>query len=483
MLKEQSIDWILQSATDAMLIADGRGCIVLANPPAEALFGYAPGELHGTSVDALLPQGLQEAHARWRQTFGEKPRARAMGSDMELYARCRSGREFPVEVSLSPLETVSGETLVMATVHDISRRKQAEAALQESEARMRAIFDTAVDAIVTIDEHGGIDRFNAAAENLFGYREDEVQGKNISLLMPSPYRESHDNYLKSYRDTGERKIIGIGREVIGQRRDGSTFPIELSVAEMRFGDRRMFTGMIRDISARKQAEQALQQSQLELRRLSAHQEQVKEQERKRIAQEIHDELGAVLTGIKAYVSVSIDRAVRAGLPADPLLVETASMTETAIHTVRRVITDLRPSVLDHLGVWDALEWYAGQIEERARLACLCAFDDTVLNAQLDAERSTMVFRIVQEALTNVVRHAEASTVWLKARCEDEDIVVQVEDNGKGIDGERLQNRDSWGLKGMYERSRHFGGDLQITGAPGKGTIVELRFPKECGNAR
>lgn len=482
MLNGQSIDWILQSATDAMLIADQEGRIVLANPPAENMFGYAPGELLGKPVEALLPERFRHAHASLRKEYSAQPRARSMGSSMELFGRRQSGTEFPVEVSLSPLQTESGLSLVMATVHDITRRKQAEAALQESEARMRAIFDTAVDAIVTIDEHGLIDRFNQAAERLFGYAEAEVTGKNVSILMPSPYREMHDGYLGHYRQTGEKRIIGIGREVIGQRKDGTTFPMDLAVAEMRFGERRMFTGMVRDISERKQAEEALRQSQSELRRLSAHQEQLKEQERKRIAQEIHDELGALLTGIKAYVSVSIDRAARSGLPANPLLVETASLADTAINTVRKVITDLRPSVLDQLGVWAALEWYAGQIEERSGLDCQCTIDPTAQEVELDPERSTMLFRVVQEALTNVVRHAQASRVTVQAICRYGFITVKVEDNGKGIDTDRLLNRDSWGLLGMYERSRHFGGDLRITGTPGQGTQVVLRLPVENFNA-
>lgn len=478
MLKGQSIDWILQSATDAMLIADREGRIVLANRPAENMFGYGAGELVGETVETLLPDRFRHAHVARRQEYSAQPRARSMGSGMELFGRRRSGDEFPVEVSLSPLQTDDGVALVMATVHDISRRKKAEAALQESEARMRAIFDTAVDAIVTIDERGMIDRFNQAAERLFGYAEAEVAGRNVSILMPSPYREMHDGYLAHYRQTGEKRIIGIGREVIGQRKNGTTFPMDLAVAEMRFGDRRMFTGMVRDITERKHAEEALRQSQLELRRLSAHQEQLKEQERKRIAQEIHDELGALLTGIKAYVSVSIDRAQRAGLPADPLLAETADLADTAINAVRKVITDLRPSVLDQLGVWAALEWYAEQIAERSGLACGCEIDPGAQTIELDHERSTMIFRIVQEALTNVVRHADASNAKVQVSCSGGIVVVRVEDDGKGIDTDRLLNRDSWGLLGMYERSRHFGGDLRITGTPGQGTLVVLRLPLE-----
>ena len=251
----RQLEWLLDSAADAMLIADREGRVILANPPALRMFGYASEDLIDQQLEILLPEAVRHAHVALRADYFTQPSPRSMGSDMELFARHRDGTDFPVEVSLSPLRTEQGVPLVMATIHDITRRKQAEIALQESEARMRAVFDTAVDAIVTIDETGIIERINFAAERLFGYAEAEISGKNISMLMPSPYREMHDSYLARYRQTGEKRIIGIGREVVGLRKDGSVFPMELSVAEMYFGHRRMFTGIVRDISQRKLGEE------------------------------------------------------------------------------------------------------------------------------------------------------------------------------------------------------------------------------------
>jgi len=254
-LEGQSLEWLLRSATDPMLIADQDGKIIMVNPPVLRLFDRDSAELIGQHIEILLPERFRHRHAGLRDSYFGQPHARAMGSGIELFGRHRDGREFPVEVSLSPLRTGSGVVMVMATIHDITRRKEAETALQESEARMRAIVDTAVDGIVTIDERGHIERFNPAAERLFGYTAAEVAGRNVSMLMPSPDRERHDGYLAHYLQTGEKRIIGIGREVTGQRKDGSVFPMDLSVAEMQLGGRRMFTGMVRDISERKQAEE------------------------------------------------------------------------------------------------------------------------------------------------------------------------------------------------------------------------------------
>jgi two-component system, NarL family, sensor histidine kinase UhpB len=237
-------------------------------------------------------------------------------------------------------------------------------------------------------------------------------------------------------------------------------------------------GILVNVTQNKLAEDALRQSREALRSLAAHQETIKENERKRIAQEIHDELGSLLTGIKAYVSVSVERSVEAGMPPDPLLIDAARLADDAIGAVRRVITDLRPSVLDQLGVWEALEWYANQIEMRSELMCECAIDESALSAQMDSERSTMLFRIVQETLTNVVRHAEASHVSIRAERRDGEIIVEIRDDGKGIETARQPDRQSWGILGMHERARHFGGQLTVTGQAGIGTAVVLRLPVE-----
>lgn len=254
LLEGKSLEWLLESATDAMIIVDTEGRIIVANPTIEQLFGYPRQELTGKSMEVLLPERFRQKHHFNLTDYFARPHARAMGAGMELLGRRQDGREFPVDVSLSPLKTGQG-LLVMATIHDITRRKQAEAALRESEARMRAIFDTAVDGIVTIDERGIIERFNPAAERMFGYPESEVAGKNVSMLMPSPYHEAHDGYLAHYLQTGEKKIIGSGREVVGLRKDGTSFPMDLAVGEMQLSERRMFTGTVRDISKRKQAEE------------------------------------------------------------------------------------------------------------------------------------------------------------------------------------------------------------------------------------
>lgn len=222
----------------------------------------------------------------------------------------------------------------------------------------------------------------------------------------------------------------------------------------------------------------LEQAQAQLRAMSAHQERIKEDERTRIAREIHDELGGLMMGIKSYLSFAIERAQRQGEAPEPHLQDAAALADTAIDTLRRVMTDLRPSVLDELGVWAALEWYAGEFADRMQLPCSVAIDAALIDLPLDTQRSTALFRIVQETLTNVARHARATCVAMQARRDGADLLVEVRDDGLGIDQSALLKRDSWGIAGMFERVRHFGGTLAIDGTAGRGTTVTVRLPLE-----
>lgn len=311
---------------------------------------------------------------------------------------------------------------------------------------------------------------------IFGLEPQSVQltlGSALSFIHPDDQKSFSQTIvatretLQTYRK--EHRIVqpnGSIRHVISQ---GQTVVDE----------QRRLTGVIGsllDITKHKQAEQALRQSHDNLRRLAAHQEKIKEEERKRIAREVHDELGGLLTGLKAIVERSMEQTAKAGMPCEKLLHQARVLTDSAIESVRRIVTDLRPSVLDQLGIWAALEWYVEQLAERTHLVCTCTISETAAAATLDEERSTMLFRIVQEALTNVVRHAQASRARVDVVHEDGFIMVEIADDGKGIDTNRLLDRQSWGISGMYERVHQIGGELKFSGTPGKGTLVLLRFP-------
>jgi PAS domain S-box-containing protein len=244
---------IIESSVNAIITIDEHGRIESVNPAGERLFGYTAGELMGQSISIVMPQPYRGEHhdylARYRET-GEK---RIIGTVREAAGLRKDGTIFPAELTVS--EVVLGDRRLFAgIVRDISRRRQAEEALRESEARLKAIVETAADPIVTIDDRGRIESFNPAAARVFGYAADEVIGRNVSMLMPEPYRSEHDGYIAHYRETGEQRIVGVGREVVGQRKGGETFPMDLAIGEVTLGDRRLFTGIVRDLSERKSLE-------------------------------------------------------------------------------------------------------------------------------------------------------------------------------------------------------------------------------------
>jgi two-component system sensor kinase FixL len=249
---------IFHSAVDGIVVIDAGGLIEAFNPAAERLFGYSEREVVGQNVKMLMPAPYREEHDGYLERYRKTGEARIIGIGREVQGRRRDGSIFPVHLSVGEME-VDGETKYTGILHDLSARTALEARLRSSEERWRSIIESAVDAIIVIDSHGTIEAFNPGAERLFGYRDSDVVGRNVSMLMPPPYREEHDGYLSRYLHTGHAKVIGIGREVTGRRADGTLFPLHLSVGEMLLGGARKFTGILHDLSSRVRMEEQLRE--------------------------------------------------------------------------------------------------------------------------------------------------------------------------------------------------------------------------------
>ena len=247
---------VIDAAVDGILAIDERGLIEWVNPAALAIFGYSAEELIGRNINLLMPEPYHSEHDGYLRNYRDTGERKIIGIGREVLGRRKNGTTFPLDLAVSEVK-LADRRMFTGIVRDITDRKHAEQALRDSEVRHRAILEAAVDGIITIDERGMIESLNPAAERLFGYAQQELIGRNVKVLMPAPYREEHDGYLANYRDTGIKKIIGIGREVQGQRKDGTIFPLDLAVSEVKLGDRRMFTGVVRDITDRKLAEREL----------------------------------------------------------------------------------------------------------------------------------------------------------------------------------------------------------------------------------
>lgn len=249
-LVEARFGTLLESTPDATLIVNTVGRIVLANSQAARAFGYATGELIGRPVELLLPERFREGHARHRSQFSRVPRTRTMGVGLELFGRRSDGHEFPVEISLSPLTTDEG-VMVMSAVRDITDRKKAE-------QKFRGLLEAAPDAMVIVGRDGRIALVNSQMERLFGYPREELLGQTVDILVPSRYREQHAQHRLGFFGQPRARAMGAGLQLHGQRRDGSEFPVEISLSPLETEEGLFVSGAIRDATERRRFEQTLQ---------------------------------------------------------------------------------------------------------------------------------------------------------------------------------------------------------------------------------
>jgi PAS domain S-box-containing protein len=337
-----------------------------------------------------------------------------------------------------------------------STTARAEQALRDSEARLRAIVDTAVDGILTIDEAGAIEWLNAAALRIFGYAAEELVGRNVKLLMPDPYHAEHDRYLDNYRRTGERKIIGIGREVLGQRKDGSTFPCDLAVSEVHLGDRRIFTGIIRDITQRKRGEQELLTAKDAAETASRAKDQF-------IAAVSH-ELRTPLNPIQAVTNLLLERpdlpqAVREDLHVIRRNVEQeARLVDDLLNLTRlsRGKIELHHEVVDvHALLRAVVGQYQDQID-RKRIDLLTGL--RARNSRVWADPGRL-----QQILANLIDNAvkftpESGGITVRtADVEPARVRIEISDTGIGIEPDVLPRLFSPFEQGEKSVTRRYGG--------------------------
>jgi len=253
---------ILDAAVDGIITIDEQGTIQSFNRAAERLFGYTGDEVIGRNVNMLMPEPYHSEHDGYLANYKATNRPRIIGIGREVEGRRKDGSTFPMELAVGE-NRLGDRRLFAGIVRDITQQKR----IEDAEAKASAVLDAAVDGIVTIDGHGTVKSFNRAAERIFGYASDEVIGRNVNMLMPEPYHGEHDSYLANYKATNRPRIIGIGREVEGRRKDGSTFPMDLAVGESRLGGRHLFAGIVRDLTEKKRTDELLRRSEESFRLL------------------------------------------------------------------------------------------------------------------------------------------------------------------------------------------------------------------------
>jgi two-component system, LuxR family, sensor kinase FixL len=360
--------------------------------------------------------------------------------------------------------------------------------LREKHQHLQAVWDSAFDAIITIDRHGLMTTANRAAEKMFGYSSNELLGQNIKMLMPKPYSDEHDGYIRRFHESGQPRILNTPRELVALRKDGSTFPIDLSVTQVDHAG--LFTGVIRDISDRKE--------------LQRHILEISSEEQRRIGRELHDGTGQELTGLSLFVGAllemikAIPTTINDGKPQRLLdepsfariydtVAKIGNRLSEANRNIHKLSHGIMPVQIDAEAMQAALEELAASANMPPTICCRFDCPQPVLvNNNTSA---THLYRIAQEAVNNALRHSQASEIVLSLQQNGKEIVLKIQDNGVGIDGADNQlaygkNDRGMGMRTMRYRAGIIGGSLQIEQRKAGGTCVRcvLLLPGETESA-
>jgi PAS domain S-box-containing protein len=453
-----------------MIFVHQNGKIIFMNPAGIRML-RVPGEeavMGKLAVDFAHPDYHDIVRERMRQTAGGQ-----RVPIMEQKLRRWDGTYVDVELGATGF-MYQGQPVVQVVARDITARLQAQEKLRASENRFHLLTRATTDIVYDWDMKTNSIWWNENLRLLFGYEGNPEQlGIDFwtSLIHPDDAARVHaslfgaidegkqfwaDEYRFRRTDGSYANLLDRGYVV----RDAEGKPVRM-------------IGAMMDITDRKLTEQRLRDSREQLRALTGHLEQVREEERTRIAREIHDELGQALTGLKMDLSW-----FGARLPNNPAFQDKSAamlkLIDSTVHAVRRLSTELRPAILDNLGLIPAIEWLAQEFQKRTGITCefVSADDDIVL----DEDRMTALFRICQEALTNVTRYAQATSVHIILETDGKEILLRISDNGRGITDAEARGIKSFGLLGMRERARLLGGTFDIGSERGGGTTLTVRIP-------
>jgi len=424
---------IAESASAAIVGHTLDGVVTAWNRGAEELYGYTAEEIVGRSISAIMPA----SRAAEMNKILECVRRGEAVSRTDTERRHKDGHILQVALAVSPIRDGTGKIVGVSKIaYDITDRKHTEIELQAREAHLRAILETVPDSIVAIDQRGFIASFSPSAERQFGYAAEEVIGKNVSMLMPTPYREAHDGYLQRYLTTGERRIIGIGRIVVGRRKDGSTFPMELAVGEVVLGPVRQFIGFIRDLTERQRTERRLQEVQAELMhvsRLSAM-----GQMGAALAHELNQPLTAIINYAQAGRRLSESSAGQIPARVAEVMEKAAQQANRAGQIIRRLRQFVEKGTTEHRP-----EDINKVVEEASALALVGAKETGIrvslaLSAELPPvaidkiQVQQVVLNLVRNAVEAMTQSSERRLVITTERTGDDMVSVSVNDTGPGL---------------------------------------------------
>jgi PAS domain S-box-containing protein len=466
----------LGSIGEAVIATDKEGRITFLNAVAATLTGWQPQEALNQPIGDVLRLINEEsgmtADNEVLRVLKDK-QILAVANHVDLVTR--DGREIAVEHSAAPILAAKGIVIgVVLIFRDISERRQERIATAEQ----AALLELTQNSVFVIDMEGRVQFWSRGAEAMFGYTKTEAAGmiahEMLSTEFPEPFAEIMAQLMRVGHWEGDlikvardgRRVVVSGRWALQQGQRGA--PPRVLVVNS-------------DITQRILGEELVILQREQLRALADRLQWVREDDRKRVARDLHDEIGQILTAIKMDMKWISRRLPDSEGEVRNRLQESLQSVDEGVKSVRAICSRLRPGVLDDLGLAAAIEWQAGEFESRNGVRCQVSVPPVDLH--MDGNRATAAFRIFQECLTNVIRHAQAKLVLVNLSQEDESIVLVVEDDGVGFFEPDLSSTPgSLGLLGMKERAQACGGDVRISSSPGNGTTVTIRVPLDAPRA-
>jgi PAS domain S-box-containing protein len=508
---EKRLHAVADTMYDAVIVIDENAAVVSFNVSAENCFGYSADEIIGKNVSTLMPEPYRSEHDRYLKNYLASGQSKIIGIGREVVGLRKGGTTFQMDLYVNEV-FLQGRRHFVGTVRDITKRKRIEdevlrakerterfsSRLTENKAFLEAILNTMIDGVITIEEHGAILSVNPNAARIFGYKSAELFGRDVKILMPSPFREEHDHYLKSYMQTGQAKIIGIGREVVGLRKDGSVFPMDLAVSETEFGGKRHFVGVVRDITERKQAERETQRA----REMAEKANRAKSEFLANMSHELRTPLN-VLLGFGQLLEFNhtsnlspdqidgVDQILKSGNHLLELINEVLDLA--------RIESGSLKIQLEHF------DFRQQAMEVNLLMQPLADEAKITLHNRIEGQPPVFIqadsFRLKQcvlNLLSNAIKynHPGGSVTLDCARDNNGRVTISVHDTGKGIAEEKLADLfqpferlgaensavqgTGIGLTITKKLIEHMGGAIVVTSRPGEGSTFSLVL--QAGNA-
>jgi len=468
---EMLFSQLWEISVDGMRLTDENGIIIMVNDAYCRTVELSKDELVGKAFSTVYHSSEQESVL---SMYKQDTLNNAIKTHFERENTLWNKKKIWFDFSNSFLNIPGSGKITLSVIKDITERKRAELELVENEKKFRMLFNNANDAVFvtqfTEDKtYGDFIEVNDIACKKLGYTKKEFLSLSPSAIVEPKYIEEFNLWMEKLL-TDNHVIF----EIVHKAKDKKLIRVEISSHLFNYENKLTVLSIARDITERKQAEEKLKRTSLVLRNLASHLQSVREDERSMIAREVHDELGQVLTVLKIHVSLLSNKLREDQGDLKKKINTVLKFIDDTVEIVQRISSKLRPGILDELGLVPAIEW---QTEEFKKITGLnYSLSLPSYEIKLDKDKSTAIFRIFQEALTNVMRHASAKRVSITIKTINKNLILEVNDNGLGISIEQVKNPKSLGIISMKERALILGGEVSIEGIPNKGTTVTVQIP-------